>query len=325
MPRRWPGRGAGGPLAAAPQPAAPQPAAPIPVIIDTDIGDDIDDAFALAVALGDPRLEVIGITTAWGDTRTRTLLVRRLLAAMRREDVVVAQGPATPNRVRFTQKQWALGATDTTPAPDAIEFIRAQVRKRPGAITLLALAPLSNVRALEETDPAILHGLKQVVLMAGSIYAGYNTGGAIPNPTPSAEWNVVSAPKALADLLQVGIPIRLFPLDSTQIKFDEVRRDRLFAFGSRTTDALTLLYHQWRFSNDWGQITPTLFDVVPVAWLLQPGLCALSPLRIAVDAKGYTRPVEGAPNVSVCLSEDEPGVQRLIQDHLMPEVHDKPT
>ena len=135
----------GGPLAAAPQPAAPQPAAPIPVIIDTDIGDDIDDAFALAVALGIRGSRSSASPLRGGDTRTRTLLVRRLLAAMRREDVVVAQGPATPNRVRFTQKQWALGATDTTPAPDAIEFIRAQVRKRPGAITLLALAPLSNV------------------------------------------------------------------------------------------------------------------------------------------------------------------------------------
>ena len=134
-----------------------------------------------------------------------------------------------------------------------------------------------------------MHGLKQVVLMAGSIYAGYNTGGAIPNPTPSAEWNVVSAPKALADLLQVGIPIRLFParFDADQIRRGAARPAvRLrFAHHGRTDPALS----QWRFSNDWGQITPTLFDVVPVAWLLQPGLCALSPLRIAVDAKGYTK------------------------------------
>ena len=72
--------------AAAPVPAdAATPAAtvqPLPVIIDTDVGDDIDDAFALAIALQDPRLEVIGVTTAWGDTRTRMLLVRRLLAAL---------------------------------------------------------------------------------------------------------------------------------------------------------------------------------------------------------------------------------------------------
>src|SRR2546430_4141614 len=112
-----------------PTTAAPAPSGPQPVIIDTDIGDDIDDAFALAIALADPRLEVIGITTAWGDTRARTLLARRLLATAGRRDVVVAQGPTTPNTVPFTQRKWAVGATDTTPAPDAIEFIREQVRK----------------------------------------------------------------------------------------------------------------------------------------------------------------------------------------------------
>src|SRR4029077_2857228 len=63
-------------------------AQPLPVIIDTDIGDDIDDAFALTLALLDPRLEVIGVTTAWGDTRTRTLLFRLLLASLGPTDVV---------------------------------------------------------------------------------------------------------------------------------------------------------------------------------------------------------------------------------------------
>src|SRR5207237_3796748 len=84
--------------------------------------------------------------------------------------------------------------------------------------------------------------------------------------------------------------------------FDEVRRDRLFAYGSPASDALALLYHQWRLFNSWGQITPTLFDVVPVVWMLQPLTCALTPMRIAVDEHGYTRPAAGAPNVAVCLS-----------------------
>ena len=160
-------------------------AMPEPVIIDTDVGDDIDDAFALAIALRDPRLQVIGITTAWGNTWTRTLLVRRLLATLGRQDVVVAQGPKTPNNVPFTQKKWAEGATDRTPPPDAIQFIRDQVTRRPGQITLIALAPLSNIEALQKQAPDALHKLKQVALMGGSIYAGYNLGGAIslPNPT----------------------------------------------------------------------------------------------------------------------------------------------
>ena len=304
-------------LAAAHHAVAASPV-PEPVIIDTDVGDDIDDAFALAIALHDPKLQVIGITTAWGDTWTRTLLVRRLLAALGRKDVVVAQGPETPNNVPFTQKKWAEGATDRTPPPDAIEFIRDQVNRRPGQITLIALAPLSNIEALEKRAPDALHKLKQVALMGGSIYAGYNRGGAVPVATPNAEYNIASAPRGLTLLLESGVPVRIFPLDSTQLKFDEVRRDRLFAYGSPVSDALALLYHQWRLLNGWGQITPTLFDAVPVVWMLQPAACPLKPMRIDVDTRGYTRPVTGTANVDVCLTLDENSAQRLIMDALAP-------
>lgn len=304
---------------AAAEAAAPAPTTPLlPVIIDTDVGDDIDDAFALAIALKDPRLEVLGVTTAWGDTRTRVLLVRRLLATLGRPDIMVAQGPATANTVPFTQKKWALGATDTSPAPDAIEFISEQAHKRSARITLLALAPLSNIEALARRHPDALRKLRQVVMMGGSIHAGYNQGGAIPNAEPSAEYNVASSPEGLKVLLQSGVAVRMFPLDSTQIKFDEVRRDRLFAYGSAASDALALLYHQWRLLNSWGQVTPTLFDVVPLAWLLEPSTCPVTPLRITVDERGYTRPVSGAANVEACLSVDENATQRLIMDALAP-------
>jgi inosine-uridine nucleoside N-ribohydrolase len=320
--------GAFGPTTAAPaapssQPAMGQPVMGQPVIIDTDVGDDIDDAFALTIALQDPRLDVIGITTAWGDTRTRTLLVRRLLTTLGRQNVVVAQGPATPTKTAFTQKQWALGATDTAPAPDAIEFIREQVRKRPGEITLIALAPLTNIEALQRRDPDAIHKLKQVALMGGSIYAGYNLGGAIPVAQPSAEYNVVSAPQGLRILLESRIPVKMFPLDSTQIKFDEVRRDRLFAYGSPASDALTLLYHQWKLYNGWS-VTPTLFDAVPVISLLQPSTCPVTPMRITVDEHGYTRPVAGEANVAVCLAVDENATQRLIMDTLAPQARSAP-
>ncbi|MFL6601655.1 MAG: nucleoside hydrolase [Steroidobacteraceae bacterium] len=313
----------GGVQPAVAQEVTGQPVTGQPVIIDTDIGDDIDDAFALTIALQDPRLQVIGITTAWGDTRTRTLLVRRLLTALGRQNVVVAQGPATPSKTPFTQKKWALGATDTTAAPDAIEFIRDQVRKRPGEITLLALAPLSNIEALQRRDPDAVHKLRQVVLMAGSIYAGYNQGGAIPVAQPSAEYNVVSAPQGLRIVLESRIPVQMFPLDSTQIKFDEVRRDRLFAYGSPASDALTLLFHQWRLYNGWGS-TPTLFDAVPVVALLQPSACPVTPMRVSVDEHGFTRPVAGEPNVSVCLAVDENATQRLIIDTLAPQPRGEP-
>jgi hypothetical protein len=80
-----------------------------------------------------------------------------------------------------------------------------------------------------------------------------------------------------------------------------------------------LLYHQWRLLNAWGQITPTLFDVVPVTSLLQPSTCPLTRLRITVDEHGYTRPTAGEPNVAACLTVDETATQGLIVNILAPQ------
>src|SRR5207245_4782885 len=131
-----------------------------------------------------------------------TLWSTRLLPPPSRRDACVAQGPAPVNPVPFTQMKCASGATDTSPARDAIEFISEQAHKRPGEITLVALAPLSNIEALARRDPEALHELRQVVMMGGSIHAGYNQGGAIPVAEPSAEYNVASAPGGPVALVQ---------------------------------------------------------------------------------------------------------------------------
>src|SRR5580704_5515163 len=90
------------------QTAAPQSgSAPQLTIIDTDIGDDIDDAFALALALKSPELKIIGVTTAFGDTELRARLVDRYLAAVGRKDIPVTAGVATPHDNIFTQAAYA--------------------------------------------------------------------------------------------------------------------------------------------------------------------------------------------------------------------------
>ncbi len=289
-----------------------------PIIIDTDVGDDIDDAFALALAASDPRLDILGVTTAWGDTGLRRRLTLRLLAAAGRPDAPVAQGGATPDSVRFTQAEWAAGGPDPPQGIGALDFIRDQVRKHPSQITLVALAPLSNIEDLIERDPQTLRGLKRIVIMGGSIYAGYGKGaGGHPTP-PSAEYNVASLPKALTNLMALGVPVVLFPLDSTQLKLDGASRDRIFAYGSPLTDALAQLYLPWRALNAWRQSDPTLFDAVPVAWLLDPTLCPTRPLRIAIDDQGFTRAVPGPPNVEVCLSLRHDAALTLIMRDLAP-------
>jgi purine nucleosidase len=92
------------------------------------------------------------------------------------------------------------------------------------------------------------------------------------------------------------------PLDATQHKLDEVKRQLLFTESTNLTDDLSLLYLQW--VAGFHQQTPTLYDDVAVAYAIDPAQCPVSPMRIEVDGKGFTRPVSGPPNSFVCLSSD---------------------
>src|SRR5271165_3906735 len=107
------------------------------IILDTDIGDDIDDAFALALALRSPELRILGITTAFGDTELRARLVDRYLAAVGRTDIPVAAGVPTPHNNVFTQAAYARQSPERKHR-DGVEFLLSQIRARPGQITLIA-------------------------------------------------------------------------------------------------------------------------------------------------------------------------------------------
>ncbi|MBB6252820.1 nucleoside hydrolase [Nitrospirillum iridis] len=288
------------------------------VIIDTDIGDDIDDAFALAPALTDPRLEVLGVTAAWGDTALRVRQLHRLLAIAGRTDIPVAQGPATANTTPYTQKRWAEAQPAPVAAvPSAVDFILEQARRYPGQVTLISLAPPSTLGAVIDRDPAGFAKLKRVVMMGGSVHAGYDDTGYGPLKGPTPEYNIYSDIPSARKLFASGVPLVVMPLDSTRLKLDEVKRDILFAAGTPMTDALALMYHQWRRLNGWGQITPTLFDLVPVAYVLDPKLCPATPLRLTVGPKGETVPAPGPTNMQVCLKEDKEGILDLLMNNLL--------
>src|ERR1700675_1968388 len=83
----------------------PQPAAK--VIIDTDIGDDIDDAFAVDLALTSPELHLLGISAAWGDTSLRARMLDRMTCEVGREDIPIQTGPSTKASTAFSQAPWA--------------------------------------------------------------------------------------------------------------------------------------------------------------------------------------------------------------------------
>jgi len=277
---------------------SPPARAPEKIIIDTDIGDDVDDAFAVALALRSPEVQILGITTGFGDTETRAKLVDRMLGEAGRSDIPVAAGKATQTKSNFTQRRYAEGGRFARAShPDAVSFMLGQIRESPGQITLVAIGPLVNVGALIDRDAETFRKLKRVVMMGGSIERGYGDLYAAPRP-PQPEWNIVNDILSAQKLFASGVPIYMMPLDSTQMKLDEVKREFLFRQGTPLTDALTLLYHQW------GQETPTLFDPMTIAYIVDAKLCPVEAMRIRVDDKGMTVREAGAPNVQVCLSSD---------------------
>lgn len=283
------------------------------VILDTDIGDDIDDAFALALVLRSPELDLLGVTTEFGDTALRARLVDRYLKAVDRGNIPVRAGVETPAANHFTQAAYAHEAPDLKHG-DAVEFLFSQIRKHPNQITLIAIGPLVNVRTAIGRDPETFRKLKRVVLMGGSIYRGYDGPGGASRP-PDPEWNVRCDPAGLRALLASGVPVFMMPLDSTQVHLESPKLRAILSHGSPLSDQLALLYLEWTENREWP--LPTLFDPVAVTFAFRPDLCPTSPLRLEVDDKGDTKPVSGPPNAEVCLKSNEQGFLDLLLSRIL--------
>jgi inosine-uridine nucleoside N-ribohydrolase len=263
------------------------------VIFDTDIGDDIDDAYALGFLLRSPEIKVLGVTTAFGDTHLRARLATRFLNAVGHGDVPVYEGPKTNIKSDFTQRKWAEGSPDRT-YPDAIGFMQDAIRKNPGQITLVSVAPLTNVGALIAKDPKTFSKLKRVVIMGGSVERGY-----AGRQQPDAEWNIENDVAAAKALFGSGVPLYVMPLDSTQIPLDPTRQSELFKKKTGMTKALEALTAEWSAATN--HRSPLLFDAVAAAYEVNKEVCPTTLMRIEVDDKGFTRRVDGVANANVCL------------------------
>ena len=264
----------------------------IPILLDTDIGGDIDDAFALALVLRSPELQLLGVTTVSGDTHARARLAAKLLWEGGARSVPVAAGePGRP--LPSEQTRWANGFRSPQIRPvNAASFLDAVLRRRAEKTIIVAIGPLSNLAALLTKDPRITRKIKQIVLMGGSIAHGSGD-----DPKPVAEYNIRADPAAAHKVFSSGVPILMVPLDVTaMLQLHRADRHRIFTQLTPLTNSLTLLYQLWNMR------TPILFDPMAVAMVIDPSLCETQPMTVAVDSNGFTRDVQGKPpNAVVAL------------------------
>ncbi len=159
-----------------------------PVLIDTDIGDDIDDALALALALRSPEIALCGVTTVFGDTQRRAQLAAHLLHIFGRDEIPIAAGLQTPLQPRrrpsgvpqavIVDDCADCGATPMLSSASAPELIVQTALAHHDRLILLCLGPLTNVATALRLEPHLFMAIRRIVMMGGT--------SGIPLP----EWNV---------------------------------------------------------------------------------------------------------------------------------------
>jgi purine nucleosidase len=176
------------------------------IILDTDVGTDVDDAFAIAQAVRSPALELRAVTTVYGDVHLRARLARKLLDLLGHGQVPVAAGlgqPLTPDRVPYWGG-WE-GEGLLTPADDAlpldprdgVRLILDELAATPDPLTLVAIGPLTNIAAVIQRGGRLLDRIQEIICMAGTIVAGQE------------EWNVICDGDAARIVFESGLPVTL--------------------------------------------------------------------------------------------------------------------
>lgn len=288
-------------------------AEPVPVIFDTDIGTDIDDAYALAQILHSPELKLLGVTTVSGDAVARARLTAKLLAVAGRPDIPVYAGISTGPQY-MAQTDWAKGfASPALHESGGVEFLRQQINARPGEITIIAVGEMTNVAALLASEPGIGPRIKAIALMGGALHRGYE-----PGSKPAPEWNLRCNVAAAQAVFASGVPLLVAPLDSTaELKLTPEWRVRLFARGTPLNDALAALDYIWQHTNTWQGVHPILYDNLAVALVATPGLVPLTTLHVTVAADGLTRVIaDRPPNARVALTAEPAAFLEYFTDRL---------
>ena len=281
----------------------------LPVLMDVDTGGD--DALALLLAMASPRLDVRGITCVAGNCSLEQVVrnTLTLLDAIGAGTTPVAAGMDRP-MVAPGLPAPALHGSDGMgdlglPAPrrravdaHAVEFLRASLSEASEPLTLICLAPLTNIAMLLRMYPRIAEKIRRLYVMGGTYAAPGNT-------TAAAEFNVRYDPEAAAVVLQSGLPVTLYPLDPfMQVGFtlEEARAlSRAGGAGAQIAGGIGLHYCRF-FGADYSLIG----DAGTVAAVIDPHGATVERRAVHVElAEGATRGATVFDRRSARQREDE--------------------
>lgn len=257
---------------------------PIPIILDVDTG--TDDAVAILLALASPELEVHAITVAGGNVGLdRTLANTLAMTKLAGSNVPVFRGADRPLLGAFFNEPRvhgvdglggiALPAGDTPTPGIAADAIRTILRHAAEPVTLVGVAPVTNLALALMTEPSIIQNIAQIVLMSGAWAEG--------NATPAAEFNALNDPEALAVLLACGRPVVFATLELTAQAL--VTPERLATWRGLGGGACLAAACDIQASVPRSRRLPgaPLHDPCAVAWLLRPDLFTLRMGSARVD------------------------------------------
>lgn len=251
----------------------------VPILLDTDIGSDIDDAVALSYLLKNPRCELLGISTVTGDVAKRCACAEVVCRAAGREEVpihsgtsnVLLHGPGQPNVPQYDaiahlphQRDWKPNA--------AVDFLRRTIRSRPHEITLLTIGPFTNIALLFAIDPEIPSLLKGLVSMAGVYFSSES----------KPEWNCRVDPIATAMVYGANVSNHTsFGLDVTlqcTMPADEVRK----RFARPPLDVVLMMAETWFKEHD----VIRFHDPLAATAIFAPEVCEYERGVIQIGSEG---------------------------------------
>lgn len=281
------------------------------VVLDTDIGDDIDDAYALALALRSPRVELKAVVTSGGHAAARAHTARRLIRLAGR-DVPVFRGvdAGAAGALNYAAPAGDDPDDEWVPAfAAAVAAVRAALRD--GALTLVCIGGLSNAARLLDALDADERRRLEIVAMAGSFERDY-TGA----PGAAREGNIVRDVAAARRTLAGDAPVTLVPVDATwNLALDEERLRLAHSPATGLGPALADLYAQWL--DAYGYPGPVLHDPFALAVALDPSLARFDSFPVEVDDAGFTRRARGGAHHRVALAGDRDAFMQWVEETLL--------